>query len=85
MFLQDRCNIKLLSKTTQLTKLAQILAKEGWIIENWPEDIPFPCDCKTGKGVAGLSVDIQSKLVKALKEPHFPIQVVKKFEGRKYM
>ncbi|PPQ96264.1 hypothetical protein CVT26_005544 [Gymnopilus dilepis] len=72
------CGIDQLQKKIFLTKLPKTLAKEGWIIENWPEGVPFACDCRTGKGVAGLSVEEQVALLKALKDPDFPLRVVRK-------
>ncbi|PPQ96494.1 hypothetical protein CVT26_010488 [Gymnopilus dilepis] len=74
------CGIKQLQSRTQLTRLPKMLAMNGWILENWPEDVPFACDCRTGKGVAGLSVDEQVAFLRALKDPNFPLRVVKKSE-----
>ncbi|PPQ74794.1 hypothetical protein CVT26_004884 [Gymnopilus dilepis] len=76
--LTEPCNIEQLKKKIYLTKLPMMLSKQGWIIENWPEEVPFACDCHTGKGVAGLSVDEQIALLKSLKDPNFPLRIVRK-------
>ncbi|PPQ96532.1 hypothetical protein CVT26_010449 [Gymnopilus dilepis] len=72
------CDIDQLKTKIHLTKLPTILSKRGLVIENWPEDVPFACDCHTGKGVAGLSVDEQIALLKSLKDPDHPLRIVRK-------
>ncbi|PPQ82420.1 hypothetical protein CVT26_013270 [Gymnopilus dilepis] len=63
----------------------KILAQHGWIIENWPEDVPFPCDLQKGKGVARLEVSYRERLLKAFDDPQHPIRLVKKFPSGKIL
>ncbi|PPQ78067.1 hypothetical protein CVT26_015469 [Gymnopilus dilepis] len=73
------CNIpQLQTSTVLLAKMPEILSRNGWVMDNWPEDVDFPCDLKTGKGLAGLSVEDQERLLESLNDPSFPLKVVKK-------
>ena len=75
----EHCNIpQLQTSNVQLAKMTEILSRNGWVIDNWPEGIDFPCDLKTGKGLAGLSVEDQEKLLESLNDSSFPLRVVKK-------
>ncbi|PPQ76651.1 hypothetical protein CVT26_013926 [Gymnopilus dilepis] len=75
------CGIRQLVKgPIQFSKLPEILSSHGWVLQNWPEEMRFPCDIRTGKGVAGLSVQEQDCLLKALQHPQFPLRVHRQSE-----
>ncbi|PPQ82906.1 hypothetical protein CVT26_007546, partial [Gymnopilus dilepis] len=76
------CGIRqLLKAPVQFSKLPEILSAHGWVLKNWPEEMRFPCDIRTGKGVAGLSVQEQDCLLNALQHPQFPLQVHKESDN----
>ncbi|PPQ97888.1 hypothetical protein CVT26_013062 [Gymnopilus dilepis] len=76
----EPCNIsQLQSSRFPFSDFPKILAQYGWIIENWPEDIPFPCDFQKGKGIARLGASHRDSLLKAFDDPQDPIKIVKKF------
>ncbi|PPQ82916.1 hypothetical protein CVT26_007730, partial [Gymnopilus dilepis] len=79
--LTKECGIRqLLKGPVQFSKLAEILSSHGWVLQNWPEEMRFPCDIRTGKGVAGLTVQEQDCLLKALQHPQFPLRVYRQSE-----
>ena len=74
------CNIaKFKQIQLPFSTIPAILAENGWILENWPEDVPFPCDLQQGKGIAGLKACYREPLLRALDDQHYPIKVVKRY------
>ncbi|KAF8968070.1 hypothetical protein BDZ97DRAFT_2073144 [Flammula alnicola] len=72
------CGISELRKSNvQWKRLANTLATSGWRLENWPEDVPFPCDTNSGKGIAGLSVCYRGPLLASFDHPRYPLRVVR--------
>ncbi|PPR04423.1 hypothetical protein CVT26_002289 [Gymnopilus dilepis] len=78
--LTEPCNIPQLQQSkTPFTHIPKLLAQSGWVLENWPEDVPFPCDIPTGKGIASLPICHREPLLLAFDHPHYPLRVVRKY------
>ncbi|PPQ96266.1 hypothetical protein CVT26_005546 [Gymnopilus dilepis] len=74
------CEVSQLSKSRlPYSDVPTILAAKGYVMENWPEDVPFPCDLPKGKGIAQLQVHQQKLLLDAFNDPSYPLKVVRKY------
>lgn len=53
--------------------MPQIVFNAGFIIINWPEDVAWPCDALTGKGIAGIHLKDRMLLLEGLEHPTHPV------------
>ena len=82
----EPCNIPQLQQSrTPFTHIPKLLAQGGWVLENWPEDVPFPCDIPIGKGIASLPICHREPLLLAFDHPHYPLRVVRKCSECKHV
>ncbi|PPQ96492.1 hypothetical protein CVT26_010486 [Gymnopilus dilepis] len=76
------CEISRLRKSRlPYSDLPTILAENGYIIENWPEDVLFPCDLPKGTGIARLHARQKELLLDAFNDKDYPVKITKKYSG----
>ncbi|EMD40253.1 hypothetical protein CERSUDRAFT_72025 [Gelatoporia subvermispora B] len=61
---------------TPWTTIYVLLFIHNLVLENWPEDVPYPT-FKDSKGIAGLRQDQRESLMRAFDNPVYPLKCIK--------
>lgn len=61
--------------------LPQLFAKQGLVVLNWPEDVPFPCDDKGKKGISSMKRQERLSLLAAFNHPTHPLSLEKRYDS----
>jgi hypothetical protein len=73
-------NIKLSPTQLAWKTLIKQFADRGFVLWNYPEGVPFPCDDTKGKGIQGVPVKEQAILLEAFSHPIHPITLKHAYE-----
>ena len=74
-------NIKLSPTQLAWKTLIKKFAERGFVLWNYPEGVPFPCDDAKSKGIQGLPVKEQAILLEAFSHPTHPITLKHAYES----
>lgn len=76
-----KVGIALNTKSFPWKSLTSTLSKPGFVLHNYPEDVPFPNKRDT-KGIACLTVKQAKRLIDAFRLSEHPMKLVKSFNDQ---
>jgi hypothetical protein len=59
--------------------LVKVCSEKGIVIENWPDEVPFPCDETRSKGINGLSAKERNLLLNSFVHEKFRLRLAHRY------